>query len=305
MNLPKVAVLLATYNGMPWLPTQLASILDQRDVDVRIIVSDDGSVDETMATLESTAGRIGVLPRRDGEGGAAQNFLYLIAAADIEPDEYVAFCDQDDVWQPDKLARQVLLLNQHDADGASSSIEGLYPDGSTALIRKDYPQRELDFICEAAGPGASYLLSPRAFATVRRDLASGVVDQAKVGFHDWLVYALVRAHGMRWIIDHWPTMQYRQHGTNEMGANRGLGAVKRRFGMLKVGWYREQFILTADACLAVADDFDLKTDMQRVRDLLATPGFAARLKLAPWCWVLRRRVRDRFVLAGTLLGGLW
>lgn len=301
----RVVVLLATYQGMPWLPDQLASILDQRDVEVRIVVSDDGSDDGTLDALAAaTPGRVTLLPRRETGGGSAQNFLHLIDVAEVDADEYVAFADQDDLWLPDKLSRHVTLLKHHEADAVSSSIEALYPDGSRKLIRKDHPQRRLDFICESPGPGSTYLLTPAAFATIRADLATGVVDEAQVGFHDWLIYALLRARGRKWLIDHWPSVTYRQHESNEMGANRGLAAARARLGMLSRGWYREQFILTADAAAKVATA-DLAPQIRSVRKLLGNRGPIARVRLAAACWQLRRRVRDRLVLAATCLVGLW
>ena len=62
-SLPKIAILLATYNGASWLSEQLSSILASKGVDLTIFVSDDGSTDDTLALIQEYASdRITILP---------------------------------------------------------------------------------------------------------------------------------------------------------------------------------------------------------------------------------------------------
>lgn len=85
-----VDILLATYNGARFLPEQLQSLIDQHFRDWRLIVRDDGSADDTLAISDAP---------------------------------YFAFCDQDDVWKPDKLSRMVACLRQHEATvGAATPL---------------------------------------------------------------------------------------------------------------------------------------------------------------------------------------
>jgi rhamnosyltransferase len=300
-----VVVLVATCQGLPWLRDQMASILAQRSVTVRVLVSDDGSTDGTRQYIESLAaedGRVSLLPPRERQGGSAQNFLYIMATAEIRPDEWVAFADQDDIWELDKLSGQLVLAQERRVEAVSSSITAIYPDGRRRLIRKDYPQRRLDFIAQSAGPGSTYLLSPEAYALVSEQVRRHRSDWTALGFHDSLIYALVRGAGRPWYIDSRPTVQYRQHEGNVMGANVGVQAARERARMLQSGWYRKEFILLTRAALAVSSGL-LHEDLSALLRTLEGSGLRNRLRLAGWCPVLRRRRRDQVIMMiGALLG---
>lgn len=300
---PRVLVLMATYNGGQWIAEQIDSILSQSGVEVRILASDDGSTDDTLTILEDRG--VSVLEARTGKRGSAQNFCHIIAAASAQEDEYVALADQDDIWYPGRLARQVKILREGPFDAVSSSIDALYPDGTKKILRKDFPERRLDFICQSPGPGSTYVFTPQAFAQLQNDLRSGAVDTDAVGFHDWLLYTLARAHQMRWHIDSTPTLAYRQHEANDMGANSGLEAARTRAAMLETGWYREQFALMARTARAVTTEPGLSAEMDQTLSLLQGKGIVNRVRLAWHCRHLRRRRRDRIVLALMELLGLW
>ena len=112
MSGPPITVLMATRNGARFLGEQLDSLERQSFADWRLMVSDDGSDDGTWAMLETFLGRIGADRAslfRGPEMGATANFLSLIARTGPQ-DGCVAFCDQDDIWLPDKLARAAEAL---------------------------------------------------------------------------------------------------------------------------------------------------------------------------------------------------
>ena len=97
---PKVAVLLAAYNGMQWIEEQLASILDQSAVDLTVYISIDPSTDGTEAWCAVYAAQhpsVIVLPAAGTFGGASRNFFRLIRDVDLDKYDFVAFADQDDV----------------------------------------------------------------------------------------------------------------------------------------------------------------------------------------------------------------
>lgn len=305
---PAVLVLLATYNGMPWIGEQLDSVLAQQGVDVRVLACDDGSTDGTREFLEGRShddARLRLLPPREGPKGAAANFLHLVTVADPEPGGYIAFADQDDHWTPGKLARQVELMGSGGHDGVSGSVTALYPDGTRRLVKKNFPQRDLDFICESPGPGCTHLLSHRAWELLRTLLDEGRVDPARVGFHDWLDYAVVRGRGWSWFIDATPLIEYRQHGGNEMGANQGWRAKVSRLSRLHDGWYRDQFTVMARAAREVCQDPVRSRRLDQVTALLEDSSLRARLRLAGLGPQLRRRRRDGMVLGGLVLLGIW
>lgn len=103
---PTVHILLATYQGQRYLQEQLESIARQTYTRWTLTVSDDGSTDDTLAIVQrfvrQTSQAVSVIT--GPQLGATRNFLHLVQAAtsDRETDLF-AFCDQDDVWLPEKL----------------------------------------------------------------------------------------------------------------------------------------------------------------------------------------------------------
>ncbi|RPJ80264.1 MAG: glycosyltransferase, partial [Acidobacteria bacterium] len=158
---PAVAVCLAAFNGIRWLPKQLASILEQKGVSVTIVVSVDRSSDGTEEWVERRASeesRLVALPFGERFGGAAANFFRLLRDADLSGFDYVSLSDQDDIWQAEKLLRAYRVLQETGADGYSSDVVAFWPSGRTRWIRKSQPQRRWDFLFEAAGPGCTYVI---------------------------------------------------------------------------------------------------------------------------------------------------
>lgn len=241
--IPRVAVLLAAYNGMQWLPEQLESILDQAGVEVTVFVSVDRSSDGTFEWVTELAQRNPrLLPLPYGEqfGGAAKNFFRLLRDVDLQEFDYVAFADQDDIWHPSKLAWAHEKLGQGGLSGYSSNVTAFWPDGRELLLDKAQPQRQYDFLFESAGPGCTFVLKVEDATAFKAFLLDNWAAANQVALHDWLMYAWFRATNRAWFIDARPTLRYRQHATNQFGANSGLKAVRVRWQMLREGWYRRE-----------------------------------------------------------------
>ena len=301
-----VVVLLATYNGIAHLDEQVESILRQTGVDVRVVVSDDGSTDGTaqrLAALAAGEPRVALLPPAPPTGRAAANFYRLIRDVAPREGELVAFADQDDVWEDRKLETQVRLLHELGADVVSGSVLAFDEHGRERLVKKDYPQRRLDWLTESPGPGCSFLMTPRFVALARRVLAE-VPEAAEADFHDSLLYARGRARGWRWHIEGEPLVRYRQHGGNVLGANQGAGGAARRLGMIRSHWHRRQAVLHAIAGLHVAPEA-ARGELERVLGLLRSTRLRDRWALARLAPQLRRRPRDRFVIGALIRLGVW
>lgn len=300
----KVAVLLATHNGLSWLPTQVASILEQQDVEIQLFVSDDQSCDGSVAWLQDYASRdvrVALLPPTGPYGSAAANFYRLLREANFSTANYVAFADQDDLWFPDKLARAVARLEQTGAAAVSSNVLAYWPNGHQQLVDKAQPQQAFDFLFEAAGPGCTYVMTPALARMVR-----GVLAQISAGtapaHHDWLCYALCRALGDRWFIDPEPSMAYRQHGSNEVGVNRGMKAARGRHRKIVSGWYRREVLGMAYLTRALRPE---DTELAKLVRRLERGSVADRFILACRVSEFRRRWRDRLILAAYFISGLF
>jgi rhamnosyltransferase len=290
----KIAVLMATYNGLNCLPEQVSSILNQVDVDLTLYVSDDGSSDgtyELICELSKNDSRVIVLPRVQRMGAAGKNFYRLICDVDVNGVDYVAFADQDDVWNLNKLSSHIGLIKRAQADAVSSNVLAFWSDGSQKLINKSQPQKSYDFLFESAGPGCTFLMTPWLIDEVRRQLLSH--EKAKdVSLHDWLTYAICRAHGRDWVIDEVPSMQYRQHQTNVVGANSGLKAAFTRLKKINSGWYRHEVALISRVVASINPDKKL-SDFQKI---IQGDSILDQLKLVPYALQGRRKFSDRLVL---------
>lgn len=240
-KLPRVAVLLATYNGRPWIAEQVASILAQRDVELTIHVSDDGSTDGTREWIEAQQAEgapLRMMPMRAPSGSSAANFARLISEGDYTGYDFCALADQDDLWSPGKLGRAVRIMAADGIDGYSSSVTALFEDGRRRLVEKSAPQRRYDHYFESPGPGCSFVLG----ASLMKELAHSLAHLRSLGpvefdYHDWFIYAYARRAGYKWYIDPEPTMLYRQHARNVLGANIGLGPRWSRLRRIHSGWY--------------------------------------------------------------------
>lgn len=287
-NHPKIAVLLAAYNGTAWIEKQLTSILRQSNVQASVFISVDPSKDGTEAWCASFVAShpdVALLPPCDRFGGAARNFFRLIRDVDFSAFDYIAFSDQDDIWHADKLERAVAALSSGQFDAYSSNVTAFWPDGRRVLLDKAQPQVAWDHLFEAAGPGCTYVLNRPLADAFKASLLSNWSTAQEVTLHDWYCYAFARSHGFRWYIDPVPGMDYRQHSNNQVGANTGMGSFSARLRTITNGWWPAQVVL-----------IDKLTGRNPV---LAGAEHGSRrwvfLKLTLRAWHCRRRRRDKFL----------
>lgn len=300
INQPNVIVLMATYNGSPWLKQQIDSVLNQQGVTVQLVVSDDNSTDNTVDCLNeltNTYTNIIVLPAMPRLGSAGKNFYRLILNADISGFDYIAFADQDDIWNSDKLINHIKLSRQYNADGLSSNVLAFWPNSTKKLIVKSQPQRKYDFLFESAGPGCTFLMTPWLVNQVRTQLNDSNSLAKLVALHDWLVYAICRAHGHKWLIDAEPSLEYRQHQANTLGANSGLNAKLTRLISLKQGWYRTEVSKVCQVAGLLSND----KNIMQIALLVKSRTLLSRFKLLRYLPELRRNFFDRLALGLSIL----
>lgn len=301
---PLVAVLMATFNGRLWIDAQIESILLQDGVTVDIYISDDLSSDGTSYLIESfenTHENIKVLRPQASFGSAGKNFYHLITSVNPEKYDYVAFCDQDDIWQRDKLVRHIHLVQQYDVDGVSSNVIAFWPDGRQKFLNKSQPQRQFDYLFESAGPGCSFLMRSSLIKKVRAVLNDATGVATSVSLHDWLTYAVCRASGGRWYIDDRPSLLYRQHANNVLGANHGWGSAWTRIRKMRSGWYRDEVGKIVSISYALSGSRDIKA----FSDALSSCKVNRKLITIRMAWQGRRSLRDRLVLIMMIMLGLF
>jgi glycosyltransferase involved in cell wall biosynthesis len=237
---PTATILLCTLNGERFLAEQLASLERQTFKNWTLIASDDGSSDRTKPLLQAFSasfgpGKVKIIdgPRR----GAPANFLFLACGKDLITD-YYAFCDQDDVWEADKLARAIDILEREGA-----GVPTLY-GSRTSLIDENGKMTGFSPLFPKAPTFRSALVQSIAggntivFNQTARELLAFCGAEVDIPSHDWWLYQVVSACGGRVHYDAYPSVRYRQHTQNVIGANVGLSARMRRLRMLWQGRFR-------------------------------------------------------------------
>ncbi len=295
---PKVAVLLATYNGERWIHDQVGSILAQADVAVSIFWADDGSTDRTVEIMTELAARHQRIYRVVGDpmGSAARNFARILATIDILPFDFIAFSDQDDIWLPHKLRRAVDRLNQGSADCYASDLITLHADGARARVHKSQPQRKFDFLFEPASAACTIVLCGTAARRIREIIGTRYLSWSGRESFEWVLYASTRSRSMPWIIDTVPGILYRQHENNVFGANAGWAAAARRIAMMRSGWFREHLTLIAPYC-------EPSEMIAQIQERMNGRGLGNRLWLMLRAGQFRRRLRDVWTLRVAFLLG--
>lgn len=230
----RVAILLGTYNGEKFLQEQLDSILAQTYKNWIIYASDDGSSDSTLDILYSFQKRVGKgsvnIKLNGSRKGFVANYLSLVCDSDIQT-EYYAYCDQDDIWEIDKLARAVVWLNT-----IPKHVSTMYCS-RTRLINASGEEIGFSPLFQRPPSFGNALVQSIAgantivFNAAAKELLSLVGKDVDVPSHDWWTYLVITACGGQVKYDPYLTIRYRQHTHNVMGTNRGLLAQIKRIKM--------------------------------------------------------------------------
>lgn len=234
---PHVAILMCTYNGHAYLKWQMASFNDQSFTNWTLYVSDDASTDETREMLADYQRCWGAhrLVIFDGPGkGFAANFMSLVRRPEIKGD-YFAFSDQDDVWFKDRLERGVKQLEVLD-----KSCPALYCT-RTRLVNSclevigmspffSRPPSFKNALVQSIAGANTMLINSAA-----RELLVLLPEQTPIVAHDWLSYLLITGCGGQVVYEFEPSLDYRQHGGNLIGANSSFSEKLSRFRQMLSG----------------------------------------------------------------------
>ncbi|HQZ13073.1 MAG TPA: glycosyltransferase family 2 protein [Devosia sp.] len=271
----KITVLLATYNGARFLDEQLASLAAQDVPHFDIVVSDDGSTDGTLDILGRwrKGWNKGTVKVRSGPAkGFAENFRSLLLTPGIS-DGYVAFCDQDDVWDPDKLSAAVAALAGESGPAVYGARTRLVDEQNKDIGYSPLFERQPSFrnaIVQSYAGGNTMTLNPAAAALVTESCK-------RTGFvsHDWWSYLLVTGAGGRAIYDPQSHIAYRQHESNLVGNNRAILAKLGRIKMLLRGTFsdwNERNLASLRACSDMLDGPSRET-MEKFAKARASAGW--------------------------------
>lgn len=210
----KVLVLMSTYNGEQYLQQQINSIITQKNVEVELIVRDDGSTDKTIDILKEYQ-RKGLLSYYAGENLKPQySFLHLLRHA---PEcKYYAFADQDDVWLEDKLYSGIKEICSYDNQPAIYTCQ----TQMTNQYLEKIPTPQLHPICSfgeslvyAYASGCTMVFN-NALRTIITSYQPSFIDM-----HDWWIMSIAAAMKAHIVFDQHAHILYRQHSRNVKGLN--------------------------------------------------------------------------------------
>ncbi len=299
MDSPSIDILLATYNGARHLGPQIESLLGQKDVSFRILVRDDGSVDETPAVIEHYRRlRPDCIIRLSGSDnlGLVGNFAYLLGEAKAP---YAALCDQDDVWAPHKL--RTLLKAMRDLESGHGTGTPLLVHSDLTVVDETLRERHSSFWrysgFDPRGTNLARLLIKNTItgcaSLVNRaliELALPIPPAALV--HDYWLALVAGAAGHVGVVEE-PLMAYRQHARNAIGARpyhwkSFMERLASGFALWDMGALRRQAAALSERCHAsIAPEY-----RTLIEDFVNLPGSN---------WVGRRQVLLRH---GILMPGL-
>lgn len=238
----KIAILMATYNGENYICQQIDSILSQTCKDWELYIHDDGSTDNTIAAVESYVEKYpDKIHLIDGKstGGAKYNFFYMFGQVEAP---YYMTCDQDDVWLEKKieLTYDKMLTIEDKADipclvytelRVVDSELNTIADTMSEYQSLDCHKRTINqFILQNSVTGCTMMIN-RAL----RDKMLHITDIDNTIMHDWWAALVAAQFGKTAFIDE-PTILYRQHGDNSLGA---LGINKLSYIVRRV-WQKKQ-----------------------------------------------------------------
>jgi glycosyltransferase involved in cell wall biosynthesis len=232
---------MATFNGARFINEQLDSIYNQTYSNWKLIIRDDSSTDNTIAILKSyqkTWGSNKLIIKKGKRLGFAQNFLKLACDKKIKGD-FFAFCDQDDVWLPNKLDVAINALKKKNAKNillyggrTFCTDESLKIRGLTPLFTQA-PSFQNAFVQNIAS-GNTMVFNKNTKTLFEQ------VGIRNILSHDWWTYLLVTGVGGCVTYDPKPYVLYRQHNTNLIGGENSLMLKLLRFkkminGQLRAG----------------------------------------------------------------------
>lgn len=229
-----VTVVLATYNGEKYLREQLDSLLAQKGVKVSILVRDDGSTDGTKNILDEYQNK-GLLTWYTGEHLNVQKG-YLDLLKHVKETDYYAFCDQDDVWDDDKLLIAVTELELLNQDKPAMYFCG------QRLVDENLKLISTHKIATDRSDHTNFLMSNVAGCTaVFNKALVDAVNSAEPEFilmHDSWLFKVCLALGGSYCADSSAHINYRQHGNNVAGLNGGIKGkllqAKRRIEVFEI-----------------------------------------------------------------------
>ncbi len=235
-----VAIVMATYNGEKYVGEQIDSILASSYQDFELFIYDDGSQDNTLSILrtyeEQIPSKVHVFQNQKNLG-LVLNFMEALTKTTMD---YVMFCDQDDVWKPNKIGITLKRIRTMEAQYGKDKPYAVFTDA--AIVNQDLQETHPSFFvsnhlnpCRTDLPhllmenkliGCTVMVN----GALRKILQGNRLPQ-NAKYHDWWVALIASSFGKIGFVKE-STLMYRQHGGNIVGGADFHSYVKNRIETL-------------------------------------------------------------------------
>lgn len=252
-----VAILLCSYQGELFLEKQLDSIVKQTHTHWKLYISDDGSNDKTLEIVtkyQALWGKDRIKLLHGPKKGFVANFMSLIYNKEINADAF-ALADQDDIWELDKLERAL----QH----MSATKPSLYCSRTRLIDSDDRPRQLSNYykklpcfahaLVQNIASGNTMLFNKQAMTMLRK-----VPNHVDIILHDWWIYLVITGCGGIVFYDSYPSVLYRQHGKNLIGADPNWIGRLKRIHLLMKGYFAQRTDSNINGLLRIAAFLTLK-----------------------------------------------
>lgn len=217
-----IDILMATYNGEKYLRKQLESIFQQTLKNFFLIISDDNSEDETLNILEEFKKKypekIKIINNRKNVGHC-YNFLNLIKES---KNDYVMFCDQDDIWEVDKIEKTLEFMREKERENEGAILvhtdqyviskdEKVINTSSTKYFAKIINFKNFEELSFRGGlHGCTMMLNKELIDILK---SKQIWNKKGLMYHDWSIAMIAYLEGKIFYLDEC-LMKYRIHSNN-------------------------------------------------------------------------------------------
>ncbi|MGN1299280.1 MAG: glycosyltransferase family 2 protein [Candidatus Scatovivens sp.] len=292
MSNKKVAIVMSTYNGEKYVAEQIESLLNQTYKNIDIFIRDDGSTDKTLEILHKYKddGKIKLFL---GENiGFIDSFYFILNEA--KKYDYYAFCDQDDVWNEDKIENAVNAMQNSKPDIATMyfSRYDFYDENMNFKERGPIFKKGPSFrnsLVDCISLGISILINNKAKEII---LATGRENTCG---HDWWAYIVCSAVG-KVIYDKKATVKYRRTGNNVSPG--GNNFIKLQIYRIKKLLFNDYFKNISLQFIQIKEYFykDLTEDKKEILDMFTQKSFKNYIKKIFYPKMFRQNIIDEILL---------
>jgi len=296
---PEVEILLATFNGAKFIDEFLESLESQTCTSWRLIVRDDGSSDNTRELLANWLSRTGkghLICDDFGNVGTLANFSRL---TNNSTSKYIMFADQDDVWRRDKIELLLNSIKALEVQGNLSELPVLVfsdltvTDETLQIRSKSFlsheglvsliPVNYKGILTQNVAPGCSIM-----FNLALLKLASPI--PSNIPMHDWWFVLVASLFGRIGFVSE-PTVYYRQHSMNQIGASGGSFFYKVLRVLRNIKLYRRNLALAQSQASLVIDRYRDLLNTEQIRILSAFSTLCSKPPLIRQCLAFKAGIR--------------